>query len=41
MENKECSKCEKIVDILHDDMCEECYDEKYSGCCGGGCCGGE
>jgi hypothetical protein len=36
-----CCECEKEVEILHDNKCEECYDEEYSGCYGGGCIKGE
>ena len=36
-----CKNCNKVVPVLHDNMCEECYDDVYSGCYGGGCIGGE
>jgi hypothetical protein len=38
-----CSACNDIVDdgILYNGMCEDCYDNEYSGCYGGGCIGGE
>ena len=38
-----CSVCKELVEdgILYDKKCEECYDNEYSGCYGGGCIGGE
>lgn len=33
----QCTKCGAIVEQLYDRQCEKCYDEEYSGCCGGGC----
>jgi hypothetical protein len=41
MQNKECSNCKKQVEELYDNKCEDCYDEEYSGCYGGGCAKGE
>jgi hypothetical protein len=38
---KRCSKCSKETKDLYDNKCEECYDNEYSGCYGGGCVGGE
>jgi len=32
-----CSKCGCDTDEVHADMCVTCYDDEYSGCCGGGC----
>jgi hypothetical protein len=40
-----CQKCHKVLtpdvwDGNRDLLCGECYDDQYSGCCGGGCHGG-
>ena len=34
---KQCSRCSKEVETLHNNLCEDCYDEDFSGCYGGGC----
>lgn len=36
---KTCSSCNKDVTDgeLHDKKCEDCYDNEYCGCYGGGC----
>jgi hypothetical protein len=36
-----CSRCSRVVSTLYDNKCEDCYDQEYSGCYGGGCIGGE
>jgi len=41
MNSHNCIRCNKVVDIVYDKMCEECYDDEYSGCYGGGCIGGD
>lgn len=42
----ECDNCETSLttdnyDGNGDELCNTCYDDKYSGCCGGGCHGGD
>jgi hypothetical protein len=37
-----CKNCEEQLkpdnyDGNRDRLCDECYDDEYSGCCGGGC----
>jgi len=42
MEKKICKNCE--IELTEDNydgngdkLCDPCYDDQYSGCCGGGC----
>jgi hypothetical protein len=34
-----CQVCDKVIKdgVAYDGKCEECYDDEYSGCYGGGC----
>ena len=47
MKQKEiCKSCSTLLSEENyienvEQLCNECYDDKYSGCCGGGCCKGE
>lgn len=44
--HESCNNCSRVLsrenfDNNGDRLCLDCYDEKYSGCYGGGCIGGE